>query len=117
MTNEQLEDKIRLLTTTVAELASRFGSSGLNNPISLGLLCLEMSFTNDEMEKIIVAFNKYADDMDSEELILDDFRKILNKIHPADYEGFYTDRLVKAFIKASAIGYVTALYPYIDDLD
>lgn len=102
--DNMMDDKQRLFFNSLQEIARALGNS-LNNPISVSLLCLEFGITNEEKEKLWMAFNQVVRDNEYDQLSVPLFRKAMKGAIPIEDimpKKTLSDLVVTAFIKAFA---------------
>ncbi len=99
------------------EIAEALGHS-IYNPISISLLCLSQGITNEEKDKLWVAFNQVLRENESDQLSVPLFRKEVKDIVPRVLPRVreFADIIVIALIKAFARNYIPALEPFAKSL-
>lgn len=102
-------DADRLLYESIIELAEQFGHN-LENPLSLGLLCIIFNVSYEQKGNILVEFSQIAENIPHDELEISLFRDVMVK-HCQDLDNM-PDIVLKAFIKAYAKLYIAKLYPF-----
>ena len=109
----RMNDKERLFYDSLSEIAEALGHS-FSNPVSVSLLCLALSITNDEKEKLYLAFWKVLRENKRDKLSVSLFRKAIEDVLPMKK---FADSVVIAFIKASARNFMAELEPFARSLN
>lgn len=103
------KDDITLLYQAISELAEIIGHHPYNTK-SISLLCLDLGITLEEYQKVLIAFLKLAHSKNTEEMEINDFKKIL--IQFIEKYDDLTDSQTLRFIEGYARNYIPELLPY-----
>lgn len=119
MNNEQLENRIELLTDAVGELADRLGNTN-ENPISLSLLCLDYGITVEQRDSIVSGFFRLADyDENLDAIALPKYRRVVEDALTGSQtlSADINNRLVITLIQAATVFPVHGLSELTDHLE
>ncbi|MFI3133519.1 hypothetical protein QRX48_05410 [Staphylococcus warneri] len=107
------KDDITLLYQAISELAEIIGHHPYNTK-SISLLCLDLGITLEEYQKVLIAFLKLAHSKKTEEMEINDFKKIL--IQYIEKYNDLTDSQTLRFIEGYARNYIPELLSYAEKL-